>query len=83
MLSEPDRTMYNAVNKGMRLATGDTFCYLNSDDLYFPCTLETMVEAFHRHPDADFVVGDPLKIEDATGRQNVYRTIPFDLDPIR
>src|SRR4030067_3134955 len=33
-LSEPDNGMYQAINKGMRLANGEILAYLNSDDLY-------------------------------------------------
>jgi glycosyltransferase len=32
--SEPDRGLYDAVNKGLRLATGDVIGILNSDDFY-------------------------------------------------
>jgi len=82
-LSEPDRGMYEAVNKGMRRASGDILAYLNSDDLYFPWTLEAVVEAFGHRRDADFIYGDALLIDDATGRQDFYWTLPFDLDYIQ
>lgn len=34
LVSEPDQNMYDAINKGMRLATGDYIAILNSDDFY-------------------------------------------------
>jgi glycosyltransferase involved in cell wall biosynthesis len=34
VLSEPDRNLYDAINKGLRLARGDVVGLLNSDDLY-------------------------------------------------
>jgi glycosyltransferase involved in cell wall biosynthesis len=82
-LSEPDGGMYEAVNKGLRLARGEIVAYLNSDDLYFPWTIETVVRAFRRHPYADFVFGDALSVDDATGSQELYWMLPFDLDDIR
>jgi glycosyltransferase involved in cell wall biosynthesis len=66
-ISEPDRGMYDAINKGMAMANGDILAYLNSDDLYFPWTLEAVVEAFEQHPDADVVYGDAMGIS-PTGR---------------
>jgi glycosyltransferase involved in cell wall biosynthesis len=35
LISEPDKGMYDAMNKGLRLATGDIIGILNSDDLYY------------------------------------------------
>jgi glycosyltransferase involved in cell wall biosynthesis len=81
--SEPDRGMYDAINKGVRQARGEILCYLNSDDLYFPWTLETVVEYFDRHPDIDFVYGDALSIENPSGRLRPYWTPPFDLGYLR
>lgn len=81
--SEPDEGMYQAINKGLAQARGDIVAYLNSDDLYFPWTLETVVAAFEANPDAHFVFGDVLAVDDATGEAQIYWMLPFDLDFIR
>ena len=35
VVSEKDGGMYEAINKGIRLATGDVICLLHSDDVFF------------------------------------------------
>jgi hypothetical protein len=48
--------MYHAVNKGVNMARGEILCYLNSDDLYFPWSVEVAVGQIATG--ADLVYGD-------------------------
>ena len=41
-ISEKDNGMYDAIAKGFKLAKGDIFCWLNSDDMYMPWTLNVI-----------------------------------------
>lgn len=54
--SEPDSGIYNAMNKGTRLATGEYCLYLNSGDYLFSETV--LAEIFSGKPEADIVYFD-------------------------
>lgn len=48
IVSEKDGGIYDAMNKGIRLAGGDIIGLLNSDDWYEPDTVQTVVETFSK-----------------------------------
>ena len=54
---EKDRGMYDAVNRGLRRATGQILAYLNCDEQYLPGTLAAVADYFSRHPEVDVVFG--------------------------
>lgn len=54
-ISERDKGMYDAINKGFKKASGDIFAYINADDLYECNTCELVVEGFKKYkPDLLF-----------------------------
>ena len=68
-ISEPDRGMYEAVNKGIRMATGDVIALCHSDDrLYDERTVERVVRAFEEHSEAGMVYADGLFVDAAGGK---------------
>jgi glycosyltransferase involved in cell wall biosynthesis len=78
-VSEPDEGMYQAINKGLAMASGEIVAYLNSDDLYFPWSVETAVAAFEARPEIDVVYGDLAHVDTQTGRGGLRLYPPFRL----
>lgn len=55
-ISEPDKGIYDAMNKGFLRSKGDVLMLINSDDLFArPDALELVVKEFEKHPDVDGV----------------------------
>lgn len=72
VISEPDGGMYEAVNKGIRAATGDVVGLLHSDDwLYGPHVVSDIAAAFAR-TGAELVYGNGLYV-DARRPERVVR----------
>ncbi len=72
LVSEPDSGIYDAMNKGLRLATGDYVAFLNADDLYARSDAIRLVAERATETSADCIMGnvqffdeDP---ENASGR---------------
>jgi glycosyltransferase involved in cell wall biosynthesis len=62
-ISEPDRGLYDAMNKGLRMATGDFVQFLNAGDwLHAPDTLEKMAAA--AGPQTDVLYGETLLVDE-------------------
>lgn len=56
LVSEPDKGIYNAMNKGIRMAEGDVVALLNSDDYYENNALELIVNAYENIKNKYFVI---------------------------
>ena len=63
-VSEPDRGITDAMNKGIRMATGDIVGHLHSDDAYMPGTLERVADCFLKNPEAKWVTGRMLIVDE-------------------
>lgn len=63
VVSEPDRGLYDAMNKGLKLARGKLTGFLNADDAFAaPDTLVRLVEGW-RASNTDAVYGDVLQVD--------------------
>jgi glycosyltransferase involved in cell wall biosynthesis len=60
-ISEPDKGLYDAMNKGIAMATGDIVGILNSDDTFHSNTVLEVIAAFHTNNTIDASVGTILQ----------------------
>jgi len=71
---EPDRGMYDAINRGLRRATGDICAWLNADEQYLPGALAAVAACFEAHPGVGVVFGDVIMV-DGRGRYLFHRKV--------
>ena len=64
-ISEPDKGLYDAMNKAMGLAKGDFVWFINAGDkVYSTNTLQKVVDAIDHNPEADVVYGQTVIIDE-------------------
>lgn len=62
---EKDAGPADGLNNGFARATGDIWCYLNSDDVFLPGAFAKVAAYFAAHGDVDVVTGHALAIDHA------------------
>jgi glycosyltransferase involved in cell wall biosynthesis len=85
IVSEPDKGIYDAMNKGIRLATGDIVGTLNSDDFFCDdMVLSRVAEAFENE-NTDAVYGDVKFIDPNDNKRIIryYSSKKFKLEHIK
>jgi glycosyltransferase involved in cell wall biosynthesis len=79
LVSEPDKGLYDAMNKGIRLATGDIIGMLNADDLYADHHVLNDVGQIFQSQKVDAVFGDLeyFNPRELTASVRLYRSAGF------
>ena len=70
LISEPDHGIYDAMNKGIELSSGDVISILNSDDYYFQeRTISESINILNQNTNIDAVLSDVIHIDDKETRR--------------
>ena len=77
-VSEPDKGQVDALNKGFLRATGEWISFQNSDDVYFPGTLQHFAQAVPRYGNVDLLYGDLFMITSQDEVTELLKTLPYN-----
>ncbi|HEY5530934.1 MAG TPA: glycosyltransferase family 2 protein [Candidatus Anoxymicrobiaceae bacterium] len=77
-VSEPDEGIYDAMNKGISLATGDLVGIINSDDYYLPDAVQEVVSASREDPEAQVFFGSMHIMDEDNGLQGIWEVSWWD-----
>ena len=77
-ISEPDEGIYNALNKGIRMATGDVIGFMHSDDVFFSPDSVAQIAAAFADETVDVVYGD---LQYCNGDKVTRRWVSNAFDP--
>jgi glycosyltransferase involved in cell wall biosynthesis len=61
-ITEPDKGIYDAMNKGIQLATGDWVGFKNADDWYVPGVASILAQAIENNPEIDVWYGNSYSV---------------------
>ena len=64
-ISESDKGLYDAMNKGIALATGDIIGILNSDDIFLDMFVLENIAKFHQVNDIDASIGNIIQFNES------------------
>jgi glycosyltransferase involved in cell wall biosynthesis len=73
-VSEADLGQTYAINKGIKLATGDWIAWQNSDDLFYPGAFHGLRNAINKYPQVELVAANMMIIDD---RETPLRDMRF------
>jgi len=78
-LSEKDNGIYNAMNKGIKLSSGDIIGFLNSDDVYFDDSIINKVVNIFENEKVDCVYGDLVYVSENNKIKRYWKSGNFNL----
>lgn len=81
-VSEADKGIYDAMNKGIDMASGDVIGILNADDFYpNSCVISEVVNSFRNNPEVKMVLGNVDFVSEGDLNKPVREYSSFKFEP--
>ena len=73
IISENDNGIYDAINKGINVASGEIIGILNADDILFNNNIITKIaDVFNESPELESVIGDIIFVDSSNKQKRYY-----------
>ncbi len=80
LIVEKDNGQYDAINKGLNVAAGDYWSWLNTDDLPDLNGFLKINEYLTKHPETDYIYGDVGYIDENSNYYKTYRSNSLSME---
>ncbi len=71
-VTEPDKGLYDAVQKGFEKSTGEIMAWINSDDEYFQGAFDVVAEIFENFNEIEWITGNTAYMDDRSRSTGTY-----------
>jgi glycosyltransferase involved in cell wall biosynthesis len=82
-ISEPDKGLYDAMNKGIKMATGDFVGILNSDDTFNSNTVVEEIVDFHKQNNIEASVGNIIQHKESGKIVRLYSSKSWNPEKLK
>lgn len=82
-IHEEDEGQADAVNKGLRMTTGEIIGWLNSDDIYYPNAIKKVNDFFAKNPEIDIIYGKAFHIDVNGIEMGFYYSEDWNLERLK
>lgn len=77
--SKPDKGQADAINKGIKISTGDFVCWQNSDDIFLPNAFFSFAKAISENPQYDVYYSNIIVIDENDKIKDAFKVFKFGL----